>query len=97
MNTKTNTDQLLPGFVGKISLQHIQVQSPPPLKITWVLIDNSLENPLIFFLPVTVPIGMQNNPSQYNLNTEKEEFGSGQPSLEWAHSPDAVNWTLGQR
>lgn len=67
-------------------LQHIQVQSPPPLEITWVLIDNSLENPLIFFLPVTVPTGMQNNPAQYNLSTEKEESGSGQPSLEWAQS-----------
>lgn len=67
-------------------LQHIQVQSPPPLEITWVLIDNSLENPLIFFLPVTVPTGMQNNPAQFNLPTEKEESGSGQPSLEWAQS-----------
>lgn len=97
MNMQTSTDQLLPGSVGKIPLQHIQVQSPPPLKITWVLIDNSLENPLIFFLPVAVPTRMQNNPSQYNLATEKEEFGSGQPSLEWAHSPGAVNWMLGQR
>lgn len=87
MNMQTSTDQLLPGFVGKVPLQHIQVQSPPPLKITWVLIDNSLENPLIFFLPVTVPTGMQNNPAQYNLSTEKEEFSS-----EWAHSPDAMNW-----
>lgn len=40
---------------------------------------------------------MQNNPTQYNLTTEKEEFVSAQSSLEWAHSPDAVNWMLGQR
>lgn len=66
----------MPRFVRKVSLQHIKVQSPPPLKITLILIDNSLKNPLIFFLPFNVPIEMQNNQPQYNLIFEKEEFGS---------------------
>lgn len=66
----------MPRFVRKVSLQHIEVQSPPPLKITWILIDNSLKNPLIFFLPFNVPIEMQNNQPQYNLTFEKEKFGS---------------------